>query len=347
MLRRVNLNSKIKKNERIVAKIWENDEPIGYILLRNDGIGRQVRKKPKSDMALLKLIDNNPYECPFCEKKLSCRQSTLRHAKNHCAVRKLEQLEEKHAENLPNSNEYTDEIKLGKNEYFKCAYPNTDLRDIIFCAAAQGAGKSYWCRSYLDDFMELYCDGNRENNQFEKKHKDWEYADKDVYLLSKIEDDKAFRDLIQNDKVIHIDISDPDLICDPIDGKVELNNSLTIWDDYYSFDKSIGKSLHKTLVELLHNGRSQSGFGDDVFMLITGHQICNYGQTRDILNECSSVVIYPHSGQKYGQKRVMKEYLGYDRHVMNRIFNLDSRWACLHKRSPQYCLAEGEIFIVD
>lgn len=348
MLKRVHNTYKLSKDERPLAKIWEDNRHIGWIMLRNDNLGKQKNKKPNTNLAVKQLIDENEFQCPFCEKILSCKQSTIRHVKYSCPIRKLDKLEEARQSRIKsNPDDYSDEIILQDGEYIKNCFPDVHLRDITYISGAQGSGKSTYCRNYIDDFMEIFCDGNRKNNPYEKKLPNGqEYADKEVFLFSKIENDDAFEDLVNSEKMTVVDIADEDLIDDPIDGKKETPNSLVVFDDYFSMKKDIANSIHTTLVELLQNGRDQSKNGGDIYTLVTSHVLLNYHKTRDVLNECSSIVIYPKAGQSYHIKRCLKIYCGYDKHTIKKIMELDSRWVAIHKRFPNYVVYETGAFIV-
>jgi len=215
-------------------------------------------------------------------------------------------------------------IELEPHEYIKNGMPNTKLRDIVYVSAAQGAGKTTYVKNYTEDFHKVF-------------------PKKPIVLLSRIEDDEAFRDMINKNIIIPMDINDQDIVDNPIQAKEEMPNTLVIFDDYLSFDKEIEKSLKLTLKDIMLNGRDQANYGLDIYCVITSHQIMDYQKTRDILNESSTIVLFPKAGQVYHITRCLKLYCGMTKKQINDMFELDTRWIAVHKRFPQYLVYEGGV----
>ncbi len=324
MFKLVDKDSIIPNSCYEICQVWEDDGVVGKIICNNTQIGRVKNNGDITPEQLDKLLELNEQKCPFCNKILSNKSSTKRHILNSCPVRKVEELELKATQR---ENDYKSEIVLPDNMYIKCASPNTKLRDIIYISGSQGSGKSYYCRQYIDRFMEMF-------------------PDKPIILLSRIDEDKAFKDLIDDDKMIPLDINDPDIIENPIDAKEELGDSLSVFDDFLQYDKELAKSIRYTLSDVMLNGRCQAGLGLDTYCLVTSHMLTDYNKTRDILNESSSIVCFPHSGQIFHIKRVMREYIGMSNRQIKKCLAIKSRWLTLHKRSPNYVLSEAGIFAI-
>lgn len=308
-----------------IKKINERSDgiPIALVYNKKDVKGGTPLGKPKkiiyscdysdSDSDSESDVDYN--QCPKCKKHFSSKFNTNRHIKNSCPFYKVVQKSK--------PNEKVNEIKLNKDEIICSQFPNPKLRDICYVAAPYGAGKSTYTENYIKSFMELF--------------------DKDIFLISRIEDDKAFRDLIDNDEMQVIDIQDESLLEYPLGAKEDLYNSLVIFDDYELLDKDIQKSIEITLKDVILNGRDQADKGNDIYAVITAHQISNYSKTRDILNECSSITIFPNAGSTYHIKRVLKEYCGFSKKDINKILKL-GRWVTIYKRAPQWVLYNKGVF---
>lgn len=308
-----------------VARVYELESCVGKIICKYGNIGRMKGRPDINDrIAIDRLLLVNDKECPFCKKQMSCKSSVKRHISNSCAVRKVDEMEDRQTEM---ESGFKNEIILQDNQYIKNASPNTKLRDIVYISGAQGSGKSFWCRQYINDFMKMF-------------------KDKPIILMSRIEDDESFRELIKNKKMIPLDITDDDLIDNPIDPKTELANSLCVFDDYLQFDKEIKKSLKHTLSDIMLNGRDQANEGNDIYCLITSHMLMDYQNTRDILNEASMIVMFPHSGQVYHIRRCLKMYVGLSKQQIEKCLNLESRWIACYKRAPNYVIHEAGIFKV-
>ena len=309
----------------VVCKVWETNEIVGKVVCEYKDIGRCSSKPKTTDhIAINKLLSVDGKKCPFCNKQLSCKTATKRHIENSCPIRKVEEIED--ANNQIKSG-FSKELILHDNQYIKNGSPNLVLRDISYVSGAQGAGKSTYCRNYINDFIEML-------------------PDKPIILMSRIEDDESFRDLIADGKMIPLDINDEDIVDNPIDAKTELSNSLCVFDDYLQFDKAIQKSLQYTLKDILLNGRDQGNYGDDIYCLVTSHMISDYQKTREILNESSVIVMFPKAGQVYHITRCLKVYVGLSKNQIEKCLNLNTRWIALYKRAPNYCLWEGGVFAI-
>jgi len=325
MFKVIDVTTKCPDDCMVVCKVWEFESVVGKIICKYENIGRDTGVPSMSNkVAINKLLKVNGKQCPFCKKKLSCKSATKRHIENACPHMKVEQLEQ---DNVEIQSGFRHEIELPSHQYIKNASPNTKLRDIIDVAGAQGAGKSTWCKNYMSDFVEIM-------------------PDKLMVLMSRVEDDKAFREFIKDGKMIPLDINDPELIENPIDAKKELANTLCVFDDFYLYDKDIQESLRYTLNDIMLNCRDQADYGDDIYCLVTGHQIMDYKKTRDLLNEASTIVMFPKAGQHYHITRCMKVYIGLSKEQINKAMNLNTRWVACHKRFPNYILHEGGCYQV-
>lgn len=197
--------------------------------------------------------------------------------------------------------------------------PNTNLeRECLYIAGPSGSGKS----TYLNKYVKQY-----------KKR----YPDNEVYIFSRVADDKTLRD---NKFIKHIPI-DEDLLDDPIDNS-ELEDSIAIFDDIDTIrEKPLRDAISDLRNDLLETGRHHK-----VTLLCTSHLLMDHNKTRTLLNEATSVTFFPNSGQAYHVKRFLKEYCGLDKAQIDRILQLPSRWVTIGKTAPMYILYDKGCYLI-
>lgn len=273
--------------------------------LKGGAINIKESKNAKED--LINRIENKT--CPGCNTQMSTRWSVKRHINNNsCPDIYITHCEPPHCG-------ISDEIIDLDTGIIKCQFPNVNLRDIIYVAGPQGCGKSTYVKCYTEEFLDAF-------------------PHKEVFLLSRIEDDDAFRDI----EMTQIDINDPELMDEPINVKEELNDSLIIFDDYLALDRNIQKSIEMTLKDVIQNGRDQSKNGKDIYVAITSHQLYDGNRTRDILTEMSSLTFFPAGGDIYHMRYILKNYFGLTKSKIDEILNINSRWITITKRVPRYII---------
>lgn len=202
--------------------------------------------------------------------------------------------------------------------------PNIKTRECLYIAGPQGSGKSYYTAMYIREFKKMF-----------KKKK--------IILFSMVENDKAYEN-IKGIKQIKIDES---LIDDPINIKEELTNSLCIFDDIDAIqNKKLQQAVFNLMDDIASTGRDQESLGNDIYLISTSHQITDYQNTRGILNNATSITIFPKSGSAYGIQRALKLYCGMSTKQIENVMKLPSRWVTLYKRYPQYVVYEKGIYIV-
>ena len=74
--------------------------------------------------------------------------------------------------------------------------------------------------------------------------------------------------------------------------------------------------------------------------------LMNYRKTREKLNECSRVVIFPHGGSTYHIKRYLKEYAGLSKNQIQKALNVPSRWLCVSNDYPKYILYDSGMYLL-
>jgi hypothetical protein len=217
----------------------------------------------------------------------------------------------------------TDE-DLGADEYEftnKCkiqVLPSVKMVERLYVAGPSGSGKSY--------FISKWLGANRKI--FRNKHK------KDIYIFSRIDYDQPL------DKFNPIRPSLDSLIDEPYTGEM-LENCIVIFDDIDSIsDRGIKQAVYDLQTDLLTTGRHFN-----ITVICTNHMIYNRQETKRTINESTSTVIFPKSGQTYQIKQFLKTYCGFEKLMINKIMGLKSRWVCIRRVYPMCIIHEKGAFL--
>lgn len=361
-----------------IANIYseKSNKPIKTILLKRNFESKNNIDNIDDKYFIKEELKKDKLKCPFCDRCFSNKYNTERHIDKYCIFKKVK-LHNIKKENKKSDLQY--DIKLNEDEKINSQFPNPILRDISYVSAPYGAGKSTYVKNYLKSFMELFDiiktdeimseESIESSDEFDedifeeidddlieellneidvpevkKENKKENKKDckqkKKVFLFSRIDNDESFRDYIEDGTITQLDINEDEIIDNPYNAKEELNNSLIIFDDYELLNKNIQKSIEITLKDVLLNGRDQAKEGNDIYAVVTSHQISNYSRTRDILNEASSITFFCKAGSTRGISYVLKNYCGIGNKQIEDIINLPSRWVTVYKRYPMWVLYE-------
>jgi hypothetical protein len=74
----------------------------------------------------------------------------------------------------------------------------------------------------------------------------------------------------------------------------------------------------------------------------------NYSSTRRLLNEATSVVIFPKAGSNNLNVKYLKNYGGFSDESIEKILHLPSRWVAIYRtlHPAQYILHEKGCYLV-
>jgi adenylate kinase family enzyme len=196
--------------------------------------------------------------------------------------------------------------------------PKTE-RQIWYVVGASGSGKSYYTK--------MIC------KEYTKK-----FPDRNVYMFSSLPDDVSVDD-IKNLKRPKIDDT---LVSDPIDAS-EFAESMVIFDDCDTLtNKAQRKEVFKILDQILQTGRHHK-----ISCVLTFHLPSDRQTTRQMLNECHFVTIFPKSVMTASTKYVLENYIGITPKMMKEIKKLSSRWVTIAKNYPQAILSEKCAYILE
>ena len=200
-------------------------------------------------------------------------------------------------------------------------YCNKDKREIYYICAPSGAGKSYFMNEYAKSYQQQYPKNN-------------------IFLFSKLDEDTT---LDKNKKLKRIIINE-DLLNEPIDAS-EMKDSLILFDDTMMIrDQALNKELNEHLLkDVLETGRH---YNENV--CITNHLINEYKKTRPLMNESTHLVFFLRGGNRYSMNYCLSKYVGLDKHQINRIFKLHSRWVIINKQTyPMTIIHQNGCYVLD
>ena len=195
-------------------------------------------------------------------------------------------------------------------------------RQIWYISGASGAGKSYIAKRLAEQYMK-------------------KFPDRAIYLVSKLEEDSTL-DSMKNPL---IRLSPQKLIEKPIattSDMEQLRDSMIIFDDYDTFQGKEGKVIQQLIDDIAVMGRHQN-----ITMLCLTHYLSNYKKTRLLLTEASHFVLYPQSAGAHALNYMLKTYLGMGPDEVQKLRKSATRWVCIHKNFPLYCITENAAWILN
>ena len=207
------------------------------------------------------------------------------------------------------------EVILDKDAKFQ-PLPFKKVVEKVYVSAPSGSGKSYYSGQWIRHFL--------------KKFKNQE-----CYVFSPIPYDKA----LDSNDITRVDM-DEHLIMNPITVE-ELENSLVVFDDCESIkDKKMLRYIEWLRDSILETGRHYN-----VRMVWISHLISNYSSTRRLLNESTSVVVFPRSGSgTYQIKQFLQKQCGFSKNEIRKFLSQDSRWCAVYRCYPQYVITEKSAY---
>ncbi len=122
----------------------------------------------------------------------------------------------------------------------------------------------------------------------------------------------------------------------------ELKKSLCIFDDISTItDKKVRDAVFNLVNDILEIGRHS-----EIYVCVTNHLLSDYTNTRTILNECTSITVFPTAGSSHQIRYVMKNYFGMDNRDIQKLLKLPTRWATVHKRFPMAVMYQSGAYLL-
>lgn len=197
---------------------------------------------------------------------------------------------------------------------------------LIYVVGRRGCGKSTFCSDYISSYNKI-TDGN-------------------VFFISRFRSDPSIHLPLIGGKWIHLD----DIVgfLDAHVGKKDtgwmdcFHDSLVVIDDIASSQLTPKQStlLHAFVCDMIENSRHLK-----CSMLITSHMVTSYSKTRQILNECSSLVFFPKFSTRHQVESCLMRYFGMTIKQVDELYQLKkTRWIMVDVVTPKLILTQHELF---
>lgn len=202
------------------------------------------------------------------------------------------------------------------------ALPNFGGVNRLYVTGPSGSGKSYYCSDWISKYLKKR--GNK---------------DIPIYIFSGVDYDPILDDKFE-DNIIRVPI-DAELITDPIHPS-DLKDSIVLMDDVDSIQNV---KLRNTVLALRRN-LLETCRHYDIALICTSHLISNYSKTRTLLNESTSVTVFPRfSGGTCQIKKFLIGYCGFSKDQIKKFLGLRSRGITLTRGLCQYVQGEKDIYL--
>ena len=208
--------------------------------------------------------------------------------------------------------------------------PNRDWVEKLYVSGPSGAGKSTYVARWLAEYRRMFKTAVETPEGIKR-------VPQPVYIVSSVNEDPP----LDRQHPIRIKL-DEELLLDPIE-PAEFSDSAVLFDDVGALSdvgmRKYLQLLQDLMLEISRHHRTR--------MIITSHLTCNYGATRRVLTEMTSLTIYPHAGSTRGIRRVLEEYVGLEKHEIAKILKLPSRWVSIYMLTPQYVIHERGAYVLN
>ena len=123
----------------------------------------------------------------------------------------------------------------------------------------------------------------------------------------------------------------------------EIQDCMLIADDVDAIpNKKQDKAVLETINKVAITGRHYN-----ISLVYISHYLSNYHKTRLMHMESDFIVVFPLCENKHHFHTVLLKYYSVDEEDRNYIKQSGSRWACISKKFPKYCILENEIFMLN
>ena len=235
--------------------------------------------------------------------------------------------EKKRSKKKDNKFLYVDDKANNSIDSYECDYNETiqqipdkeTERSILYITGPSGSGKSYYTRNYILEYKKLFPKNN-------------------VYIFSSLDSDET---LDKIPKIKRVKFTDKFL---SYDFKItDFKDSLVIFDDIDAETNKLKKAkIYGILNIILNTGRHER-----VSCVFTSHLSCAGNETKLILSEAHSITIFPKNMGNRSIKYLLDSYFGLDKHQINYIKKINSRWVTLIKTYPSVLISVKQAVVLN
>lgn len=159
------------------------------------------------------------------------------------------------------------------------------------------------------------------------------YPDNVIYLISGQDQDEVLDEI---EGIERIDLND----IEDIEDLSGFADSCFIFDDIDTI-KNNRKAIYQLRDKILTNGRHYK-----ITIVCTEHLLSNYKESRIVLNESSTIVIFPLSN-KASIRRFLFRNIGLSNENIDKILSTKSRWVSINKTYPFHCIHEHGAYVLE
>ncbi len=311
-------------DDEVIAKIIKGDNKgkLIYINKNNDDENEEIGQKEE---LLYEYVRKIRITQQNLDKLVEC---VLENTPPHS--RELKKIYNSFKESLEENNE----IYLKDNEIQPVPVQGDEkTRQVCFCAAAAGSGKTTYISEYCKYFNLLY-------------------PKSPIFLFSTkpLSDEEAYKK-IRN--IEQVNMSAKSLAEIVGEGNDETNESA-----YQLFKSSTGQSLcifddiegcsskQEKLLDIIMNSILQLGRSSRIYCFISRHLLNCGKKTSIVWSEADTIVLFPRGLSVYSLKYAMKQYLGFDDKLIHKILDTKSRWVSIKKTYPKYVIEEHKLYFI-
>lgn len=284
----------------------------------------------KQNGRVVHLYDSTFKCCPSCsskcQKKRCCDKCALKDYHSNYTQEGINMLLERIKQGQPI--EIDEEIEIGEGKLIKSITlhggqfqqcPSNQPRicpDLMYVSGRRGSGKSFYIAMYLAEFVKMYP----------------RYR---IYLFSQKQQD----DLL--DKYITKRIDTQHVIDAQLEAK-DFTESLVIFDDVDSLPcekgRDIRAAVYNVMTDVIETGRSLG-----VFCIVTSHLTCNAGESKRIINACTSFTFFLNSST-HQTNYALQTYFGFSRKQVKKLLAVnEGRFVTIYRDCPQVAMTTNKI----
>lgn len=200
---------------------------------------------------------------------------------------------------------------------------NMDERSVAYVAGPSGSGKTTFALALIKRYLKVF-------------------PEIPFYLFSRTDyrNDPAYQGMRVNQVLINENI-----LRNPINIEHELSGgSILLFDDCNTIqDDKLKKAIDKLMADIMEVGRKLN-----ITIIMTNHLVIPNEKkvARTILNELQTMTVFPKSGSTQQITYALKQYFGLNKHQIEEIIQLPSRWVMISKTYPMYVMHQHGIYIL-
>ena len=211
-------------------------------------------------------------------------------------------------------------IELTGGDTFEKAVDTSQEREVMYVSGISGAGKSYYCRQYIE--------------KFRKK-----YPKRDVFVFSSLGECKTLDKLKY---LKRIKILDPEFMSRTLTAK-DFKQSLVLFDD---IDVISNRKIEQQVYEIM-NSILQIGRHHQVTALVTSHSATNGNDTKIILNESTAITLFPKAAGNKGLLYIADQYLGLDTKEAKQLKKIEGRFVTIVRSHPRCIFSLKKAYMIN